>query len=671
MQTRSEIRKEMRRRFEEQVPALSRPDFVERAVRSLLRNPAPEGGCKVEVVSNVGTPRMTLRYVFDDGNTLYGKVFTDGVGLARYSFLRHLWENGFGPGSAERVPEPLGFSANENLLLMRAAPGRPLAVRLLQDPIEQLLPLVRAAARWLARLHTCKLTGIPCEPACDRIKVFELADRLGKAATGHPTDQSLLLDRLQRLRILAPAEPHALVPTHGQYSPANVFVDGLDVIVIDVDRLSLSDPAKDVAMFLFRCAGLRARASGRPGEAERLESEFLDAYREQSPQPLENLPYYTALFALNAFAKCAKDHAADDPVRRRAEAFHLDRFDRCFAAEAARQVAAINVAPPRADLRPLTVDSLDSIVTQHVIAHLPRGGGDAPGGGYKATVVQNTGTGRVTSRYQLDAATVVFAKSYADGLGAHSYRVQRAFWESGFGKDSKFRVPEPLAFVEEQNLVLMREGAGTPLASLLGDGSGEWRAGVRQAARWLAAFHRSSLRVGDPEPEWDSLKTFRLVTRLVKAAAARPSERMRLLELMQMLKGRFAALPDGRPVVQTHGRFHHDHVFLSADAVTVIDLDRSRPTDPAKDVAEFVRVLRLAAFRAGVEEALTDAVTAAFLSQYLTLVPEASVALPHYWLSFLVLSYVGHLRKAVPAGASAAVTAFHEREIRRVSEMRL
>jgi aminoglycoside phosphotransferase (APT) family kinase protein len=276
-----------------------------------------------------------------------------------------------------------------------------------------------------------------------------------------------------------------------------------------------------------------------------------------------------------------------------------------------------------------------------------------------------------SSRHELDSATVVFAKRYADGLGAHTYLVQRTFWDNGFGTGSRFRVPEPLAFLPEQNLFLMRKSPGMSLATLLGKDSGEWKAGVREAARWLAAFHRSPLRVGDPEPEWDSLKTFRLATRLVKAAAARPSERMLFLDIMQMLKERFAALPAGRPVVQTHGRFHHDHVFLSPDAVTVIDLDRSRPTDPSKDVAEFVRVLRLAAFRAGVEQALTDKITDAFLAQYLALVPEAAAGLPHYWLSFLVLSYLGHLREAVPDGTSAAVRTFQEREIRRVSEMRL
>src|SRR5437773_4313393 len=668
MQTRGERLEGMRKGFEERVPTLARPGFVARHVRSLLKERALGAGCKVEIVRGEGTGWTTLRYAFDDGVTVYGKVYTNGLGPATFSLLRRLWENGFGPGSAERVRKRLGFCAEEKLLLMRAARGAPLKAILLREPIEQVLPGVRAAARWLARLHAATPAGLPREPPCNRVKVFDLADRLGKAAANHPEDLGLLLDRLQRLRTLAPAGRQALVPTHGQYTPANVFIDGPDVVVIDVDRISLSDPAKDVAMFLFRAAALRAKEAGLPGEAERLVREFLDAYREQAELPIESLPYYTALFALNAFAKCAKDHAAGDPVRRQAEAVHLDRFERCFPGEAAAQIDAAHLRG--GDASP-TIDSLAPITTPYSTGHMsqpPNGNGH--GLDRQPTWVRDIGTGRVTSRYELDAATVVFAKRYVDGLGAHSYRVQSAFWEHGFGHGSKFRVPEPLAFSPEQNLFVMRESAGTPLVALLGNNSGEWKAGVREAARWLAAFHRSPLRVGDPEPEWDSLKTFRLATRLVKAAAAQPSKRTLLLDVMQMLKERLTDLPEGRPVVQTHVRFHHDHVFLGPEAVTVIDLDRSRPTDAAKDVAEFVRVLRLAAFRAGVEAALTDKVTDAFLGQYLALVPDAAAGLPHYWLSFLVLSYLGHLRKALPNGTSAALTAFHEREIRRVSKMR-
>ncbi len=667
MQDRIERREEQRKQLRERLPVLSSPAFLERHVRPLLNEAGADASCKVDLVWNWAPSRMTVRYAFDNGVTAYGKVYTGQQGLAGYSALQRLWMDGFGPGSADRVPEPLGFCAEENLVLMREAPGVPIGTLLLRDSLERVLPAVRAAGRWLARLHSTKLEGLPREPACNRVKVFELADRLGKAAASHPADLRLLLDLLQRLRSLAPADSVAEVTTHGQYSPSNVFVDGSGVTVIDVDRLSLSDPAKDVAMFLYRAISLRVKACGPASDADRIGHEFVDAYTAHSRQPLETLSYYTALFWLNRFAKCAKDRAADDPVRRTVESLYLGHFERSFSGQAVLQP---NHALPHADRRQSTGDSLAAIVTHFLTPHLPLGGTDLSAADCKATLVQDVGTGRVTTRCQIDGTTVVYAKRYMDDLGAHSFQVQRMFWDNGFGTASRFRVPEPLAFLPEENLFLMRESPGAPLARLLGDSTGDWKAGVREAARWLAAFHQSPLRVGDPEPEWDSLKTFRLATRLVKAAAAQPSKRALLLDIMQLLKERLMDLPAGRPVVQTHGRFHHDHVFLTSESVTVIDLDRSRPTDPAKDVAEFVRVLRLAAFRAGVDERLTDKVTDAFLGQYLGLVPDAAAGLPHYWLSFLVLSYLGHLRKARPDGSSATVTAFHEREIRRVSVMR-
>src|SRR5262249_25404204 len=147
------------------------------------------------------------------------------------------------------------------------------------------------------------------------------------------------------------------------------------------------------------------------------------------------------------------------------------------------------------------------------------------------------------------------------------------------------------------------------------------------------------------EPDWDSLKLFRVSVRVVKAAAARPEERDRLLDLIHALKIHLCKLPEHRLIVQTHGRYHHDHIYLSPEGTAVIDLDRSRPGDPAKDLAEFVRVLRMAAFKSGFEMKCVDEATDAFLQEYLTRVPAAAVGLGYYWSSFLLLSLFGSMKK--------------------------
>src|SRR5919197_6408371 len=111
MPDRIEQREEQRKRLRERLPVLSSPDFVARHVRPLLKDVGPDARCKVDLARSWPTGRMTVRYAFDDGVTAFGKVCTGTLGPAGYSALQRLWLDGFGRGSAARVPEPLGFCA--------------------------------------------------------------------------------------------------------------------------------------------------------------------------------------------------------------------------------------------------------------------------------------------------------------------------------------------------------------------------------------------------------------------------------------------------------------------------------------------------------------------------------------------------------------------------------
>jgi Phosphotransferase enzyme family len=276
--------------------------------------------------------------------------------------------------------------------------------------------------------------------------------------------------------------------------------------------------------------------------------------------------------------------------------------------------------------------------------------GPAPAGNHfdpRVEIVQNTGTGRLTLRYVLDSETTLFGKLYVDELGPHCYKVSRALWDDGFNSARRFRVPEPIGFLADRGLLLMRSALGTPLGSAFdGNASVDLVAGSREAAEWLGLLHRSRLCLGTPDTDWDSLKLFRLASRLVKAVAMRPEKLDMVRELSETLEQRTAKLPASRPFVFTHGRYHHDHVFLSANATTVIDLDRCRPSDPAKDAAEFVRVLRLTAFKEGFDMDCAERATSAFLGAYLATIPEAAESLGCYWATYVFHSLLGGLKKA-------------------------
>jgi hypothetical protein len=261
-------------------------------------------------------------------------------------------------------------------------------------------------------------------------------------------------------------------------------------------------------------------------------------------------------------------------------------------------------------------------------------------------IVQNTGTGRLTLRYDFGAENVFFAKLYCDDLGSRCHEINSILWEAGFNATSPYRVPQPVGFLSEHNLLLMRSVPGTPLgAAFNGHAVDLLIAGSREAAKWLAALHHSSLNTGMPDSDWDSLKLFRMAGRLIKAIAARPEKLDTVRGLMDMLKKRIEELPANRTLVFTHGRYHHDHVFLSPGATAVIDLDRCRPSDPAKDAAEFIRVLRLTAFKKAFDMAIVEEATTAFLGAYLAEVPEAAASLGCYWATFVFHSLLGGLKK--------------------------
>jgi hypothetical protein len=270
----------------------------------------------------------------------------------------------------------------------------------------------------------------------------------------------------------------------------------------------------------------------------------------------------------------------------------------------------------------------------------------------QASIVQDRGTGRITVSYHFDDGILVFGKLYSDELGPHSFRVLKCLWEEGLGEGEPYQVTKPLLYMPEYNFLLMSAAAGVPLMSLIGQESPEFLAHVRQAARWLVRLHRAPLRVGRAESLWDSLKLFRVVRRLTKAAARVPHERKRLVEMVDALCRKGEQGPGQVPAVQTHGRFHYEHIFVNGGPVTVIDFDRSLPSDPAKDLAEFLSMLRVRAFKRTGTTATVDAATRLFLEEYLSHLPGNSVNLTVHWGAFLLLNMFHYVKKYEPNNAA-------------------
>jgi aminoglycoside phosphotransferase (APT) family kinase protein len=288
--------------------------------------------CSAEVVRALSTGRLTVRYALPSLETIYGKAyFDDNLGPTACRLLWHLWQHGFNSRNLRQVPEPLGYVAEEKLLLMRGARGTPVDTLFAVGPIKQAMRGARGAAHWLLQFHATEIPFLQVELPCERTEIFKVAALLAKAAAVCPRKAPLLLELNHLFRALAPSSnaPPKLVPLHGQFRPAHVFLDEDRVTVIDLDKIRLSDPAKDVARFIHVLKKSSFEEGKDVGRAKLLAREFVEEYRAGAPENLANLSYFYALYSLIAFAKTVKSRKLQEETRGSLEQLYLGEFELC------------------------------------------------------------------------------------------------------------------------------------------------------------------------------------------------------------------------------------------------------------------------------------------------------------------------------------------------------
>jgi hypothetical protein len=312
----------------------STPDFVWKHILPLVPEIALEGNrpeWALDIVRNKASGRITLRYEIGGFAPIYGKAYFDFSAAAEaHGSLTHLWKQGFAVGSNLEVPKPLGLIPQANLVLMRSAEGASLDKRAGAGPIEVALADARAAARWLVKYQGTEIPGLRAESPCEKLEILKIADAVSKVAAECPGHSALLIDMIHGLRSIAPksnSSPRA-VPMHGQFRPAHVFIHEARATVIDIEKLCLSDPAKDVARFCHVLKKTCLEERGDTERADRIAHEFVAEYRTHSESNLENMPYFRALLALKAFAKLLKNRKVEEAHRQSMGQAYQAEFER-------------------------------------------------------------------------------------------------------------------------------------------------------------------------------------------------------------------------------------------------------------------------------------------------------------------------------------------------------
>jgi Phosphotransferase enzyme family len=294
-----------------------------------------------------------------------------------------------------------------------------------------------------------------------------------------------------------------------------------------------------------------------------------------------------------------------------------------------------------------------------------------PNGHWDTRVIQLDGTGAATVEIRYDGRRSVFAKLYPNDSAPLIYDKLRALRAAGFGPGERYQAVEPLGYVPEYALLLTRGAEGPAVSAHIGGDSGALSAGVREAARWLAKLHASPVRIGPPQSLLVSGELLSLARRLAKVMTQRPGHLGLALEMIQTLERLAEDTAEGL-LVQGHGQYRPIHVFLGA-AVTVIDLDRSRPCDPARDVAEFVHRLRMTTFSHAGSVEPAEVPTREFLEAYASAVPRRAYLanLPFHWARYVFHSLNNKLKGEGRSGPELEATVqFYRSEFEKVIQGR-
>ena len=282
-------------------------------------------------------------------------------------------------------------------------------------------------------------------------------------------------------------------------------------------------------------------------------------------------------------------------------------------------------------------------------------------------VIQLDGTGAATIQVRFNAGPCVFAKLYPNAdQGLAIYDKLRRLRAEGFGAGNRYQAVEPLAWVPELGMMLAREAPGVAVSTHVGGDPAALMFGVQESARWLAHLHTTPLRIGRPISLLISGEVMSLNKRLSKVIARRPDYLDVALDMNARLE-RLAEDTEDGILVQSHGQFRPIHVFVSGEAVTTIDLDRSRPCDPARDVAEYVHRLRMTTFWHHGGVAPADDPTEAFLEAYSEVAPRRHLTnLPFHWARYIFHSLNRKMKEDSPHKDRDATVEFYESEFEAV-----
>jgi aminoglycoside phosphotransferase (APT) family kinase protein len=181
----------------------------------------------------------------------------------------------------------------------------------------------------------------------------------------------------------------------------------------------------------------------------------------------------------------------------------------------------------------------------------------------------------------------IYMRVYCDKRGEAVFGLMQDLRRAVEG-NPEVTVPEPIVYVEDKRMLMMRALDGTPLTEKMADaGSRELLVQTAHAIEQLHRLHPERLPIRSAE---DVLQDAEATGRTI--AHVHPGAASLVTEILDRLR---ASRPVDEPgaTVFVHGDFYDGQVLVGANRTGVLDFDRSYLGDPVADIGNFCAHLRL------------------------------------------------------------------------------
>jgi aminoglycoside phosphotransferase (APT) family kinase protein len=523
-----------------------------------------------------------------------------------------------------RLARWLGGSDRRHILAFDWLSGRLLSEAMLESELELEAVVMVGAA--LAEFHTQNPNGLTfLTRAAEAETLLTVAAGLGVVC---PHLATRAHDLARRLAARIVDEPRVNGPIHGDFYAKQVLLTDDAVAILDLDRATAGDPAADLGNFIAHLKRDALRGHLAPNRVEPLREALLEGYRAATPHSLPaRIELYTAAGLLRLAPDPFRHREPNWPERIEAILERIEAMADGGWRMADGKILKSKIQNPKSKIEVIdpfgvTADpkmsflaqALDPRVVQQQFERcLTNLTGEKGQISLRAIRVARHKPGRrCLIEYDVhverpDApaeAITLIGKARARGLDESTFRLLKAFWETGFGADSEdgVCVPEPVGVTPAFQLWLQRKVSGVVADALLAEPGGE--ALASRIAEAIHKLHRSGILPHRHHTMADELRI--LHERLAMVARARPPWANRLERLLNACD-RLGATISPSSLTGIHRDFYHDHVIVSGPRLYLLDFDLYCAGDPGLDAGNFLGHITEQSLRAtGEADSLRD-----------------------------------------------------------------